>query len=112
MASFQSWVPVRVELHPLQPAAQPAALLAGNLVQALVVFYVQLRQCQRNQLGGKPQAEGVVEDARAVLVEVDKQSAVQLFGTEAGLEVETGGEGLVGLQWTGGDTAGAEHDGA
>ena len=37
-----------------EPAAQSAALVAVYLVEAFVVFNMQLFQCERNKLGRKP----------------------------------------------------------
>ena len=76
------------ELHSFEPAAKPSPFVAVNLVEPLVVFYMQLFERQRDELGGKPEPQGIVEDAGAVGVEVGDEAAVELFGRQGGLEVK------------------------
>ena len=93
MASLKSWVPVMVKGTPL---SQSRRRRRSSPVQTFVIFYMQLGQRQRYELGREPHSQGVVEDARAVGVDVGKQTLVKLLRGEGWLEVEGGGKWLSG----------------
>ena len=101
---------VEGEVKVFKEMEEPTAFGAVDLVEAFVVFDVEAFEGCRDEFGGEPEAECVVEEAVAVAVEVVDEPVVEGVGVDGGFEVDMGLEGFSVVEETADKAAGREDE--